>query len=118
MFSKMNRSKMLIIVVLMCSAIVAVVILQRNWLMNSYAITKEQNEAEIKEILDLAIAEQKKIAADSVRYLMKQIIRSDKDFKFRKIDGLKGTEVGFSRPDANAFAVYALLENENVSLEK
>jgi len=109
---------MISIVVLMCAAIAAVVILQGNWLINSYAVSKEKNEAEIKALLDLAINEQKRQAADTVRVLMQQIIHSEKDFKYRILYWPPGLKIGFTGRGQNTFALYAATEQDTISLRQ
>ena len=114
----MTNSRMKLIMVLMCTAIIAVVVLQGSWLLNSYAVSKEKNEAEIKELLDLAITEQNRQAADTVRALMKQIIRSEKDFKYRIMEWPSGIKIGLTGKIQNSYALYNVSEQDTIMLVK
>jgi signal transduction histidine kinase len=112
----MTRSGMILIVVLMCAAIAAVVILQGNWLINSYAVSKDQNEAEIRVLLEQAINEQKHQTADTVRRLIRQMIRSEKDFNYAIMDWPTGLEIGFAGKGQNTFARFAASEKDTVQI--
>lgn len=114
----MTRFRMMLIVVLMLMAITAVVIFQGNWLINSYAVSKEKNEEEIRTMLDLAITEQKRQVADSVRHIIQQLVRSEKDFKYRFIEGRNGTKIGISGSDHESFALYDLSAQDTAILFK
>jgi signal transduction histidine kinase len=114
----MTRYRMKLIIALMCAAIVAVVVLQASWLMNSYAVSKEKNEADIKVLLDAAINEQKRIAADTVRMLMKKVIRTEKDFKYRIVDFPTGLKIGFAAAEQGAFTLFAASAKDTLALRK
>ncbi|CAG4988349.1 Adaptive-response sensory-kinase SasA [Dyadobacter sp. CECT 9275] len=114
----MTRSRMTAIVALMCTAIAAVVILQGSWLLSSYAVSKEKNEVEVKALLDLAVTEQKRQTADSVRGLIRQLIRSDKDFKYRILNWPSGVQICFAGRNQNTFAKYAASAEDTVALQK
>ncbi len=111
---------MILIVVLMCTAIVAVVILQGSWLINSYAVSKEKNEAEIKVLLEQAITEQKRLTADTVRMLLKSMVHSQKDFNYRIFDNdwNESIKIGFRAKNDNGYALYNATAKDTVAVKK
>jgi nitrogen-specific signal transduction histidine kinase len=109
---------MTLIVTLMCLAIVAVVVLQGNWLLNSYAVSREKNQADVQALLDAAINMQKKEAADSVRMLMLRVIRTKSDFQYRVFERPTGTKIGFRSGENGSYAMYPASPADLLLLER
>jgi|GEM_PF-3299626 len=76
------KTKIRTLVVLVSLAIIGILAFQLIGLLNSYRLSKQQTEINIKKALEGSIVEYKQIKADTARRLLKQLIRSDKDFNF------------------------------------
>jgi signal transduction histidine kinase len=70
------------IIVLICIAFAMVIVFQASWLRNSYLITKDKITITIKTSLDEAIIEQKREVADSVRTIIRSLLRSPADYEY------------------------------------
>lgn len=114
----MSRSRMMLIIALLCAAIITTVVLQVAWLLNSYAVSKEKNEAEVKVLLDLAIDEQRQQAADTVRALMQRLIRSEDDFSYRILDWNGVPKIGFSSHKGDSYALYEITEDDTIKIQQ
>jgi signal transduction histidine kinase len=112
----MNRSRMMLIVALLCAAIIAVVVLQVSWLTNSYAVSKEKNEAEIKELLTIAIEEQRQQVADTVRTLMQRLIHSEDDFNYRIVAWNGELRIGFAANEWSSYALYDIADRDTIEI--
>jgi hypothetical protein len=64
------------IIALICIAFALVIVFQVSWLRNSYLITKDKITLTIKTSLDEAIIEQKREVGDSVRTIIRSLLRS------------------------------------------
>lgn len=112
----MTRSRMQLIVILMGAAILAMVALQVSWLTNSYAVSKEKNEAEIKALLDLAVEEQRQQVADTVCLLMQSLLHSKEDFTYRIFDWNGVPKVGFSSNKESGYVMCEIREEDTTAI--
>jgi signal transduction histidine kinase len=114
----MRKYPMKWILVLMCLSITAVVILQGIWLMDSYAVSKEKKQADIKKLLDVALIERDRQLADTVRILMQKVVRNKNDFGFRIFDFTKGIQIGFNNGIDNSYAMYDATSRDTLAIHK
>ncbi len=90
-----NNQRIRNIIVLICVAFVLVIVFQVSWLRNSYQITREQVTLTIRTSLEEAIIEKKKEAGDSVRQIIKLLLRNPDDYVYRLDDGTEKFYAGF-----------------------
>lgn len=112
----MNRSRMMLIVALLCAAIITMVVLQVAWLTNSYAVSKEKNEAEVKELLDLAVKEQRQQVADTVCVLMQSLLHSKDDFDYRIVAWSGELRIGFAANERSSYAMYDIADEDTIQI--
>lgn len=114
----MKKYRMTLIAVLMFLSIATVVILQGIWLMDSYAVSKEKKQADIKKLLDIALIERDRQLADTVRVLMKKVVQNKNDFGYRIFDFTNGIKIGFRSGIRNSYAMYDATGSDTLAIQK
>lgn len=114
----MKKYRMTLIAVLMFLSIATVVILQGIWLMNSYAVSKEKKQADIKKLLDMAITEHDRQLADSVRILMQKVVKNQNDFHYQVFNFPNGIRIGFNNGVGQTYAVYDATGDDTLVIRK
>jgi len=79
----MMKIKLNLLIPLMLFATIGIFIFQVNWLRSSYQISKEKITLEVDENLNAAIFEHKKLVGDTIRQILKTLIKSDNDIDYK-----------------------------------
>lgn len=99
------------LVILACIAVAGVMAFQVSWLLNSYQVSKKQTELDLNDVLDEVVVVYKQLKADSARTILKQLIKSEKDFNYTIFKWPGSTQIAYR--DANrSYVMYPLKDTE------
>ncbi len=118
------KSKIRILAFAIVLSTVGVLFFQIKWLQSSYQTTRNQLAVEGDKVLNRVLIERKKLAADTIRTLLRKVVKSEKDFEFRlqtfkRENGVIYTDILYDNvmPTPNSYASYAISQSE-VALAK
>lgn len=114
----MNKTTTRVIALLISLASIGVLIFQVNWLVDSYAVSREKVRQDISDIFDQTIQQHKRQRADSVRVLMRKLIRSEKDIRFEFFDYKNGINIGFRNPEHNTLFNFTVSAKDTADIKK
>ncbi|MDR6783263.1 signal transduction histidine kinase [Pedobacter africanus] len=103
--------------VLVGLAIAGILVFQVMWLRNSYHVSKQQFNINLRKAFDETIANYKLLKTDTVRSLLGNLLLSDKDFNYRIFRYSKGLTIGY-RNGNNAYIIYPIRPEDTVSIKK
>ncbi|TDQ08790.1 sensor histidine kinase [Pedobacter metabolipauper] len=109
--------KLSVLVAVLCLACGGIVISQIIWLQDSYRISRQQAENTVSDVLDEIITSYKVEKADSMRYGLKQMITSEKDFIYRITRYPYGIRASFSSDDQHGYFDYPITEKGIIKLK-
>lgn len=114
----MSKTTILTIALLIILATTGVLIFQVNWLMKSYSVSREKVRQDISNIFDETIQQHKRQRADSVRILMRKLIRSEKNIRFEFFNYKNGIDIGFRNPGHNTLFNFTVLAKDTAAIKK
>jgi len=84
------------LVLLSILSVLLLLFFQYKWLQTSYRVSKQETKNNLTAVLDNVVLEYQKHKADSVRDMIKKLVKSEKDFKFKMVSDTSNTHITFS----------------------
>ncbi len=91
-----NDSRIRNLVLLSILSVLLLLFFQYKWLQTSYRVSKQETKNNLTALLDNVVLEYQKHKADSVRDMVKKLVKSEKDFKFKIVSDTSNTHITFS----------------------